>query len=288
MSVAQSLVFLASSVVCSVSVGAFLKAGRARGLDVRQAIFVNYIVASALCYFLLRPDVHKLVSSDQPLGIFLALGVLLPSIFVALAKSVHSAGLVRTDAAQRLSLIIPLLAAFLLFGEQPSARKLAGMALAFVALFCLLWKPHAAASGKTSGGGSWLWPLVVLFGFGVIDVLFKQMSKAGTAFSAGLLVTFVMAGCLMLLYLLLARTRWGMPHLLAGVLLGALNFANIYTYIRAHQVLPGSPALIFSVMNMGVIVLGTLVGALLFREKLRPINLLGVGLALCTIAIMMP
>lgn len=290
-SLAQSLMFLASSVVCSVSVGALLKAGRARGLDVRQAIFMNYIVASALCYFLLRPDLSKLASGGLSTGIFLALGVLLPSIFVALAQSVHSAGLVRTDAAQRLSLIIPLLAAFLLFGEQSSTRKLSGMGLAFAALFCLLYKPHAGnskAAANSGGSAAWLWPLVVLLGFGVIDVLLKQMSKTGTAFSAGLLVIFCLAGCLMLLYLLATGVRWGLGHLLTGVLLGALNFANIYTYIRAHQVLPGSPALIFSVMNMGVIVLGTLVGALVFREKLSPINLLGVGLALCTIWVMMP
>jgi drug/metabolite transporter (DMT)-like permease len=285
MSVAESLVFLSSSVVCSVSVGALLKAGRSRGLDVRQAIFMNYITASALCYFLLRPDLEKLTSSDQPIGIFLALGVLLPTIFIALARSVQSAGIVRTDAAQRLSLIIPLLAAFLLFGEQPTVHKLAGMALAFTALICLLWKPRAASSGSAGG---WLWPMIVLFGYGVIDVLFKQMAKAGAAFSGGLLAAFVIAGCLMLLYLLVMRTRWGTGHLFTGILLGGLNFANIYTYIRAHQALPGSPALIFSVMNMGVIVLGTLVGALLFREKLSLTNLLGVGLALGAIAVMVP
>ena len=288
MSVAESLVFLSSSVVCSVSVGALLKAGRPRGLDVRQAIFMNYITASALCYFLLRPDLEKLTSSGQPISIFLTLGVLLPAIFIALARSVQSAGIVRTDAAQRLSLIIPLLAAFLLFGEQPTARKLAGMALAFAALICLLWKPRATSHGIATGNGGWLWPMVVLFGYGVIDVLFKQMAKAGAAFSGGLLAAFVIAGSLMLLYLLVMRTRWGAGHLLTGILLGGLNFANIYTYIRAHQALPGSPTLIFSVMNMGVIVLGTLVGALLFREKLSPTNLLGVGLALGAIAVMVP
>ena len=284
MSVTSSLAFLASSVVCSVSVGALLKAGRARGLDVRQAIFMNYIVASALCFFLLKPDLQKLTSPDQPIGIFLALGVLLPTIFVVLAKSVQTAGLVRTDAAQRLSLIIPLLAAFVLFGEQPNMQKLAGMGLAFAALLCLLYKPHAAQKAAHTGN-AWMWPVIVLLGYGVIDVLFKQMAKAGAAFSGGLLAAFVIAGSLMLVYLLLMRTQWGMRHLLTGVLLGALNFANIYTYIRAHQVLPGSPALIFSVMNMGVIVLGTLVGALAFREKLSATNLVGVGLALGAIAV---
>lgn len=285
MSLTTGLMFLGTSVVCSVSVGAVLKAGRAKGLDARQAIFMNYVVASTLCFLLLKPDLAKLFSPGQPVGIFLALGVLLPTIFLALAKSVQLAGIVRTDAAQRLSLIIPLLSAFVIFGEQLTERKMLGVALAFAALLCLLWKPSKGGSGK---GGAWLWPLVVLLGYGVIDVLFKQMAKAGAAFSGGLLAAFVLAGVLMLLYLAASKTRWGLGHLLTGILLGALNFANIYTYIRAHQSLPGNPALVFSVMNMGVIVLGTLVGAMAFREPLSRLNLLGVLLALGAIFVMVP
>ena len=285
MSLTTGLMFLGTSVVCSVSVGALLKAGRARGLDARQAIFMNYVVASTLCFLLLKPDLAKLLSPEQPVGIFLALGVLLPTIFLALAKSVQLAGIVRTDAAQRLSLIIPLLSAFVIFGEQLTERKMLGVALASTALLCLLWKPSKGGSGK---GGAWLWPLVVLLGYGVIDVLFKQMAKAGAAFSGGLLSAFVLAGVLMLLYLAASKTRWGLGHLLTGILLGALNFANIYTYIRAHQSLPGNPALVFSVMNMGVIVLGTLVGAMAFREPLSRLNMLGVLLALGAIFVMVP
>ena len=75
---------------------------------------------------------------------------------------------------------------------------------------------------------------------------------------------------------------------MTGVLLGALNFANIYTYSRAHQSLPGNPALVFSSMNMGVIVGGTLLGAWAFREPLGRLNWLGVALALGAIGAMMP
>ena len=103
-----------------------------------------------------------------------------------------------------------------------------------------------------------------------------------------LIVPRGLAGVLMLLYLAASKTRWGLGHLLTGILLGALNFANIYTYIRAHQSLPGNPALVFSVMNMGVIVLGTLVSAMAFREPLSKHNLLGVLLALGAIFVMVP
>ena len=114
----------------------------------------------------------------------------------------------------------------------------------------------------------------------------KLMDGVGPAGVAWLRLAW--AGVLMLLYLAASKTRWGLGHLLTGILLGALNFANIYTYIRAHQSLPGNPALVFSVMNMGVIVLGTLVGAMAFREPLSKLNLLGVLLALGAIFVMVP
>ncbi len=278
------LLFLPASVVCSVTLAVLLKLARRHGVDVRQAILANYAVASALCLVLLRPDLGQL--PHAPLLLILAgLGVLLPTIFMALAQSVRHAGIVKTDAAQRLSLFIALGAAFVLFGELVTARKLGGIALACAALFCLLRKPAQADAG---GRAAWIWPLAVWLGYGLIDVLFKLLARAGAGFAAALLGAFVLAGLLMLAWLLWRRATWRVRDLAAGLLLGLVNFGNIYTYIRAHQSLPDQPALVFAAMNMGVIALGTAAGALLFREKLSALNGLGLVLALGAIAVMLP
>ncbi|HEY0294654.1 MAG TPA: EamA/RhaT family transporter, partial [Bordetella sp.] len=190
--------------------------------------------------------------------------------------------------AQRLSLFIPLLAAFALFGEALTQRKGLAMLAACAALACLLNRPGAAGKGEGGAGQGWLWPLSVWVGYGVIDILFKRLSQTGTAFASGLLGIFVLAAVLMLLYLLFARAQWQWRTLATGLVLGAVNFANIYTYIKAHQSLPGNPALVFAAMNMGVVALGTLIGAMAFREPLSRVNLLGLILALAAIAAMMP
>jgi drug/metabolite transporter (DMT)-like permease len=321
------VLYLLASVGCSVTVAVLLKLARRYDIDVRQAIAVNYAVAALLCWAVLRPDTATLMTPHTPWAVLAALGVLLPSVFLAMAAAVRHAGIVRSDAAQRLSLFIPLLAAFVLFGEPVSGRKLAAILLAFTALACLLRRagsgrsghrnpmPGHPASGSPESGspesgspesgspasGSpatgpaapdgrnlWVWPLVVWAGYGVIDILFKQVARAGTAFSGGLLLAFVLAGLLMLAYLLARRVRWERRHLLAGVALGLANFGNILTYIRAHQSLPEHPALVFASMNMGVITLGTLVGALAFREPLTRVNALGIVLALTAIVLMAP
>jgi len=286
-SLTPGLLFLLASVAFSVTVAVLLKLARRYQIDVRQAIAANYAVTTALTWLVLRPSPAQLESAGQAWGLLLALGLLLPSGFMAMAQSVRHAGIVRSDAAQRLSLFLPLLAAFLLFGESLTLRKAGAIALAFTALFCVL-RRRAPAGAEAAGGGAWLWPLGVWVAYGVVDILFKQMAKAGAAFSGGLLVAFALAGVFMTAYLLLRRTAWQPRHLLAGVALGAANFGNIVTYIRAHQALPDNPALVFSTMNMGVIALGTVVGALAFREPLSRVNLLGLALAVAAIVLMMP
>ncbi|GAA5234303.1 EamA/RhaT family transporter [Verticiella sediminum] len=280
------MLYLIASIACSVAVSVLLKLFRRWGVEPAQAIVMNYAVALALALGLLRPSLEQLAAPATPWGVLIALGVLLPSVFLAMAASVRHAGIVRSDAAQRLSLFIPLLASFFLFGQDPTARTVGGIALAFAALFCLLRRP--ADTPAEGGPYAWAWPLAVWVGYGVIDILFKQMSKAGTAFGAGLVASFALAGVLLFAFLLLRRTRWQLPHLAAGVGLGLLNFGNIFFYIRAHQQFPQDPALVFSAMNIGVVSLGALVGALVFRETLSRLNLVGLALTIVAIVVMIP
>lgn len=191
------------AVLCSVAVSVLLKVARKRYIEIQQAIAFNYIVALSLSWFLLKPDFKGLeftdfIAQSENTPIFLALGILLPSVFIIMSKAVEFAGIVRSDAAQRLSLFLPILAAFLIFHETLSQSKVVGIVLAFVGLFCLLSKP-------------------ILF------------------------------------------------------------------YIKAHQSFGSNPTLVFAGMNIGVICLGTITGALIFKEKISKVNWLGIVFSLCAI-----
>jgi drug/metabolite transporter (DMT)-like permease len=289
------------SISFSVVVSIFLKLARAGKIQVDQAIAVNYATAAALSVWLLRPPLDTLF--EQPPAVWLILGllgVLLPTVFLVMAAAVRRAGIVRSDTAQRLSLILPILAAFLVFHEVLSGRKAFGIALALCALACLLARPRANGARlparamahqeepQESAARDWAVLLGVWAGYGCIDILFKQMARIGAGFTGSLLLSFVLAGLLMCLWLLFRRTRWDARSLASGILLGGLNFGNIYFYIRAHQTFPDNPTLVFAAMNIGVISIGTLVGAGVFRERLSPLNMLGIGLALGAIVLLFP
>ena len=276
------MIYLIISILCSVAVSVLLKIARSKKIDIEQAVAVNYLMAIALCVYFLRPDLAAWKSYLPTWWLFAALGVLLPAVFVVMGRAVERAGIVKSDAAQRLSLFLPITASFAIFGEKLTQGRLIGIALAFCALFCLLWKGEG---GKKSGGfaGNAALLLGVWAGYGVIDILFKQVAKSGSATATNLFAAFVLSGVIIFVYLWIKQTRWTASSLLSGIVLGALNFGNIWFYIRAHQVYSSNPTMVFAGMNIGVITLGTLVGALAFREKISRINLCGVILAIASI-----
>ena len=283
------MIFVALSVICSVLVSVLLKLARRHGIDVGQAIAWNYVVASVLTAWLLRSPLTALRAPGAPWLALVGLGVLLPTIFLALAASVRHAGIVRSDAAQRLSLLLSLLAAFVLFGEQLTVLKAIGIALGLLALFAMVWRaraPVAAGSADRRGLSAtahWLYPLLVFVGFGVIDILFKQVAQAGVPLGASLQAMFALALVVALAWQLWLRARerthFSARSALGGVALGLFNFGNIVFYLRGHQALPQHPALVFTSMNIGVVALGAVVGLLVFREQLSRINIAGVVLA---------
>ena len=268
--------YLLLAISASVLVSIFLKMTRSRGIDVAQAILINYITAIILCIYLLKPsfDVSQIMANGA--FIFVALGVLLPSVFIIMAKAVQMVGIAKSDVAS-----------FTIFEEDLTLAKGAGLILAFSSLIALTYKPAHQTDAKVSDttdfkraaailGGVWL-------GYGVIDILFKQMAKLGSAFPDTLLVSFVLAFVLLFIYLVMNRTKWQPKSLASGVLLGALNFANILFYIKAHQVYKDDPTLVFAGMNIGVICLGAVVGLVIFREKISKIN--GLGILLGVLAV---
>lgn len=275
--------YLLISILASVSVSVLLKVARQKKIGLTQAIGVNYAVASILTMIFLQPNFTNWQETLLPHAwLFVLLGVLLPSVFVIMGKAVQTAGIVKSDAAQRLSLFLPILAAFTLFGEMLTINRAIGLLLAFAALTCLLMKSHPQTQVSGSPkiqiaclAGVWL-------GFGVIDILFKQLSKTA-GMGSNLLVMFILANILMVAYLTVQKVRWTSADIVGGMVLGCLNFINILFYLKAHKAFSGNPTLVFAGMNLGVIALGALVGAGMFKEKLSLLNMLGVVLALSAI-----
>lgn len=277
------MIYLALSIFCSVIVGVLLKLAKRYQIGIAQAITWNYLFAIGLSLFFFRPAINVLnLASIQ--GIHVLLGVLLPTIFIFLALSVQRTGLARTDIAQRLSLFISLLGAFFIFNENYSTLKYFGIAIGFLAIIFTVYRKSTTQVNNTD----WLYPLLVFIGFGVIDVCFKLISQyTPLPYTTSLFIIFCIAFLLSLGYIVylavIKKVKLQLINFICGCILGFFNFGNILFYMKAHRAMANDPSTVFAAMNIGVIIFGSLIGILVFKEKLTKLNYLGLTLALLAI-----
>ena len=275
------MLFLVLSILCSVIVGVIFKITRKYKGNPTQIVTFNYAIALALCYFTFSPNLDE-VDASAPWNIYIAIGVLLPFVLLSLVASIKHMGIVKTDAAQRLSLFIPILAAWLIFKEEFNSYKVVGIIIGFMALLFILRKQSSNTENK------WFFPAAVLLGFGVIDILFKQVALyTSLPYPTSLFVVFCVALSVAIVISIyeigIKKVKLEPKNILFGALVGIFNFGNILFYLKAHKAFAENPSTVFAGMNMGVIVLGSLVGLLFFKEKLSKINFIGIFLALVSI-----
>lgn len=264
-----------------------LKLAKRYHIDVYQAITWNYSMAIILTWIFLKPQLQNL--HDAPIFTYSLLALLLPALFIMLAVSVRLSGIVRTDIAQRLSLFIPIIAAFFVFGEKITPLKFVGIVLGFTAIICTI--PWQTDSGnRKAPSNAWIYLLIVCIGMGVIDVLFKQIAASkAISYNSSLFIVFVLAFIFSLIGLLYQvitkKMRFSWPHILIGWVLGIANFGNILFYLKAHKALANQPSTVFSAMNIGVIIAGALTGLIIFKEKLSLLNKAGIVIAIIAIIV---
>lgn len=275
----MELIFAAA--LCSVAVSILLKFAKNRGLSPIHMISWNYATASILCFFWFKPDLQHISISHTPWLLILALGILLPGVFLFLAKALQTAGILRTEIAQRLSVVLSLAAAYFIFQEQFSQLKMFGIALGIIAVLCILFSQR---QGAKSAGQGMIYLGLVWFGYALIDVLLKYTTSLGLQFAVALNLIFICALMVSMTYVLLQYRHPGsIRDIGSGLLLGMLNFANIAFYVKAHLLLKETPAIVFAGMNILVVVFGVLAGLFVFKERLKPVTTIGLMLGVISV-----
>jgi multidrug transporter EmrE-like cation transporter len=279
------MIYVLISVCCSVLVGVLIKLARQKQVNVQQLVLWNYPTTVVLTYLLLQPHLQGLRWNSLPYQFYIPLTFLLPSLFIFIALAVKYSGIVKTDVAQRMSLFIPLIASFVIFNEVLKVNKLIGIAVGLIAVACSVsWgKAQNRRTRKNS-----VYPIIVFVGMGFIDILFKQIALySDIPYTTSMFIVFVGAMLFAFLILLypvgIQKKPLDKSAIVWGLILGLFNFANIYYYMKAHRAIADNPSIVFTAMNVGVIVLGSLVGVFLFNEKLSLTNKIGLVLAVVSI-----
>lgn len=249
-------------------------------------ITFNYLTATLLGFtFFVKFNFELIDKSKSFLPVAMLLGVLFVIMFFLIGKSSQKAGITVTTLANKLSLIFPVLFSILYFNETISPIKYIGIFLAILAVFLTLFKNEI----KRTNLLYIVLPLSIFFGSGIVDSIVKYIQELKinenqipefTSFV--FLTSFVF--CIIILLLKKTKSKlFHVPTLLLGILLGSANFGSLYFIINALNKSNLSSYQVFTINNMSIVALSAVIGALIFHEKLKKINYIGILLALLSL-----
>lgn len=280
------MIDLLLSVGCSSLIFVIFKLYKTYGVETLYAIIINYITACTVGLIL---DGQWTKYSELPqkpwLFFALALGVLFIVVFNLMAKTSQDLGVSVASVATKMSLAIPVLVGVWLYQELLGPFKILGILLALLAVYLASVK-----KGTRWRRNALLLPGLVFLGSGIIDVAIKYVQNflvrppEFPLFSSGVFGAAALTGLLFIGFRQPKHfNRFNAKNSLAGIALGVPNFFSIYFLLRALNTPDLASSTVFTLNNVGIVMCTTLLGILLFQERLSRTNWMGILLAIVSI-----
>ncbi len=280
------MIYLFLSIAASSLIFVIFKLFARYKINTLQAIVVNYCIAFATGISTYTGDTSasEAISSQWFYGA-LALGFVFISVFNLMAITTQKSGLSVVSVATKMSVIIPIAFGILYYQESAAFLKIIGILMALVAVFMASTKEKTAIDRNTL-----LFPFLILIGSGIIDVSLKYIEQAyvkdtdAGIFSATIFASAGVLGIVLVsYYLITGRTKIALKNIIAGIILGVPNYFSIYFLVKALRIDGMDSSSIFTLNNVSIVILSTLLGILLFKERLLVKNWIGIGLAILSI-----
>lgn len=267
------MLYLICAICCSAVLSVLMRLSEDRAKGETALLAVNYITCCAVAGFYAAGSLVGLPGGSTVALGSVGGGLFLLSFFM-LRWNVSRNGVVLSSTFMKLGVLISIGVSVFLFGEVPGVFQVLGVVLAVAAILLI------NGTGRQSQVPSRASLCLLLLCGGLADAMSKFFEELGDPREESwfLLVTFLVAWLLSVLLMLAKKQRPGRWEVLFGILIGVPNYFSTRFFLRALETVPAVVA--FPMFSVGAIVLVSLMGVLLFREKLGRRQWFGMALIL--------
>ena len=283
------MIYLVLSILISSGLFVIFKYFGIYKVDVLKAIFINYIIAFIMGFTFAERSFSVVEVPNQPWffgAVFL--GALFVSIFFIMAMTAQKNGVSVASVAGKMSVVIPVLFGVFLYNESVTFLKVIGIIIALIAVYLSSVKEKSTAK-KNAG---LLLPILLFLGSGAIDTTLKfvevtYVPKNDVSIFSGSLfgIAAIFALIILIGKAIKKREPFGIKNIIAGIVLGVPNYFSIIFLIKALQTEGFESSTLFTINNVGIVIVSTIIGILLFKEQFSTKNKIGVTLAILGIVI---
>jgi len=284
------MIYLVLSILSSCLIYVVFKYLGKYNVDRLQALIINYTTAFILGYNLsVNQNFFFEVTNEAWFYGSAILGILFIIVFYLMVQTTHHHGMGVVSVASKMSLSLPVIFVILYYNEPLDFLKLTGILLAIASVYLVSVKKK---TNLKAAGFITLLPFLVFLGSGIVESTIKYLEEAFVEddqvayFSSSV---FFFAGISGLIAYFIQSVfdykefKW--KSLIGGIALGVPNYFSIHFFINALRAGDFTDAAVFVINNVAIVLLSTLIGIMMFSEKLEKQNRIGVLLAIISIGI---
>ena len=309
------MIFLSIAILCGALFAVVFKICQQHGISTRQVILYNYITATLINWIPILFDVISSGGSSwenyslEPSSYLMAMiqGGFFTFGFIVMDISTWRSGVALTTAAARASLILPVILSWAIL-SQPAPAWIPVL-LVLVALMMIILpneqQKHNPAFYRSKSdavrrrkAALALAGVFLFYGVADFSLKFVQHAAAQSAdpsvlenkLSALTGAIFLMATLISLVICIFSKPKVStsepprhprLKAVIAGILLGAINLGCTASMIRGLNQLP--TGLFYPLYNIGIVIIATIIGIVIFKEKIKLVQILGLLVAIAAI-----
>ena len=279
------MIYLLLSILSSTAIFVVFKLFDKYNVNTLQAITVNYVTACICGSFLYKGRINpsEIIQTEWFVAAF-GLGFLFIAIFNVMALTAQKNGLSVASVASKMSLIIPVIFGIIVYNESVGVQKILGIILALVSVYLTSLKKK----DRTVLTQSIYLPIILFLGSGIIDTSINHFAPDDKIplFSATIFFFAAIIGFSIVTYKALQfKSVFKLKSIPFGIALGLVNYCSIHFLLLALRVESTESSTLFTINNVAILALSTVIGLLLFKEHISNKNWIGISLALISIVL---
>lgn len=271
------------AVLTGGSVSIVLRMSKGHAKNDMTLFAVNYVI----CFLLARAFMGKttLIVHEDGIRFALAAGIISGALylinFILLQNSMKHNGVVLSSTFMKLGVLVPTLLAITVFGEHPSMIQCLGFVIAVIGIILIHFEKDSAGSSAHK-----FLLIILLFVAGITDSMANVYDKIGNPDLKDhyLFYVFVAAFIIAVFAAIIRKEKPCLQDVIWGMLVGIPNYLSARFLLLS---LGSVPAMItYPVYSVGSIVLITLAGVLLFKEKLSRQKMIALFLVIISLVLL--
>jgi len=279
------MIYLILSVICSMLLSVIMRASEKHIKNNISMLAMNYVMCTLMALFFTR-GIRLFPTNTPGTGLTIGLGaingVLYLGAFVLLQWNIRVNGVVLPATFMKLGVLVPIIISIVIFRDKPELFQIIGIVISLAAIL-LIQLEKGGGKAKSSIG----LVLVLLCG-GCADAMSTVFERLGNGDlnSHFLLYTFFCALILCFILCIAKKQRLKPADALFGLMIGVPNYLSSRFFLLSISSGGISPLIAYPFFSVGTIILVTLAGAVIFKEKLSRKQIFALGLILVALVLL--